>query len=250
MSVLDYSTRPVLVITIDTDWSPQACVEDTLNLLREHEAPATVFTTRGLDPRVVGDFDIGIHPNFCGPTQSEDAIREELKACTRALPRATGVRSHALVGSSRHYLLLRRGFGRLRYTSNYYMPGVPGIAPFMTQSGLPELPIFWMDHLELERGAKLETRRLFEQLLTPGLKVFDFHPFHLFINSQSRAHFHSARPSYHNAARLRKQRRNGAGVRTMLNSLLQQAEKEGIELATCAQIATIAKRQRTTSRVA
>ncbi|MFH2056208.1 MAG: hypothetical protein ABIJ61_09645 [bacterium] len=250
MSTLDYATRPVLVLTVDTDWSPQTCVEDTLELLREHEAPATIFATRGLDPRLLHGFDVGLHPNFCGPTQSEEAILEELRACSRSLPRATGVRSHALVGSSRHYLLLRDKFGRLRYTSNCYMPGVAGIMPFTTQSGLPELPIYWMDHLALENGAGIDTAGLLKSMLSPGLKVLDFHPFHVYINSQSRAHFQTARPCYHNVTRLSRHRRNGAGVRTFLSELLQRAKEENLQLTTCAEVAKVVRQRIITSRVA
>jgi hypothetical protein len=236
MKALDYQAESVVAITIDTDWAPLACVQDTLDLLRMHEAPATVFATSDLDPRALAGFDVGIHPNFCGPTQAETAIVEELEKCCRSLPRATGLRSHALVASSRHYLLLRDRFARLRYTSNCYMPGTAGIAPFATQAGVPELPIYWMDQLALEEGA-LNSKHLLQSLLTPGLKVFDFHPYHVSINSQSSTHFRAARSDYHDAERLRQHRRNGPGVRTILSTLLQRAQQEGICLLTCAEIA-------------
>jgi hypothetical protein len=233
MNVDVLKSEPVLVLTVDVDWSPNACIEDTLAIIRAAEVPATVFATAGTPYELLDGFDIGIHPDFRGATQDAKGIESELTACLTEFPRATGLRSHALVTSSRHALVIRDGFGAIKYTSNYYMPGVERLAPFLSQAGIPELPIWWMDHLYLEAQGFCDCDLFMAEFNSPGLKVIDLHPFHVFINSQDREHFQSARRDYHHARLLESHRRAGPGVRELLLSLLDQVRSRKWTVHSC-----------------
>ncbi len=228
--------KPVIVISIDTDWSPLECLEDTLMILRQHDAPATVFATVDVPDTILANYDIGIHPNFTGGTQDEIAIREELSRCVETLPRAKGFRSHALVCSTRHLLVVRDHFPCLKYTSMYYLPGQLDIRPIILQSAKHELPIFWMDHLHLEMNENMDIKKVLVSVAKSTLAVFDFHPFHVFINSVCKEHFEKAKGAYHDPKALLGWRRAGNGVRRFLIELLAEARTRGWDVMSCSEV--------------
>src|SRR5579885_3290432 len=83
----------------------------------------------------------------------------------------------------------------IHYTSNYMMANVAGILPINTIHGIMEIPIYYIDWSHL-MGKKFYKKFSLEvlKLKTPGLKVFDFHPFHIFLNSSTDNSFNT--PSY------------------------------------------------------
>ena len=233
----DFATGSTVVLTIDTDWAPETCLLDTLEMLRRADIRATVFATSDVDVRTIDDFDIGIHPNFQGAAQDTTNIKAEMGRLMERFPHATGERSHALVWSSRHYNLLPSEFPQLRYTSNYQMFRQPNIRPFITQAGTVELPIFWVDDLCVYLDDAINVEEQLALLEQPGLKVFAFHPFHVYINSQSRDHVAVARTAYHDPERLRHHRCDGDGARTMLEQLLARIGELDLTVAACIDIA-------------
>ena len=54
----------------------------------------------------------------------------------------------------------------------------------------------------------------------PGLKVFDFHPIHLHLNTDRMARYEAARPDIEAGRDLRSHRNPGAGSRTFLRALV------------------------------
>jgi hypothetical protein len=234
---VDLAKESVVVLTIDTDWAPEPCLADTFSMLRQAEVPATIFATSDVDPDFLGGFDVGIHPNFQGPAQDTIAIKAELSRLTKQFPMATAVRSHALVWSSRHYNVLPEDFEQLRITSNYLMFRQPAIRPFVSQADTVELPIFWVDDLCVYLDDRIDVDANLALLEEPGLKVFAFHPFHVYINSQTRDHVAVARTAYHDPDRLRHHRCDGDGARTMFERLLSRIGELNITVANCLDVA-------------
>ena len=54
-----------------------------------------------------------------------------------------------------------------------------------------------------------------------GLKVFDFHPIHIFLNTESLERYERTRPIHHNPKELIKHRYSGYGARNQLIELLE-----------------------------
>jgi len=237
MMTYNYLHEPVVVITIDTDWTPAVCLEDTLQMLKASGMPATIFATVDVNCEMIANCDLGIHPNFQGGAQNLDDIHKEIAACLGKFPRASGLRAHALVNSTRHYFILRDHFPQIKYTSNHTMPEFSGIMPFRVESMRPELPIFFMDNLYLEMHAHFDFRDLAQRLARPGLKVLDFHPFHLFINSQNKSHFSAAKEAYQNPVALLRYRRAGEGARQLFEYLIEEIKRHNWRTATCSEIA-------------
>ena len=233
MTKLHYDTTPVIAITIDTDWAPVECIQATLSILETFEVPATIFATVDVPRQLLGEYDLGVHPNFQGATQDYDSIEKEISRCLSRFPSAKGMRAHGLVTSARHHFVVRDCFPQIKYISNYYMPYVDHIRPFVTESQSIELPIYWMDNLHLEMNKGIELESLLKIVERPGLKVFAFHPFHIFINSLTKEHFEEAKDSYDSPRDLLSYRSGGNGVRTFFEALLSVGKKRNYPMVTC-----------------
>jgi len=203
-----------------------------VGLLNERGLRATFFCTHA-DVAVAGH-ERALHPNFRRngaalqalhqrlggdqATLSDAAAYKHVLEATRAYcPEARGVRAHSL-----HYdtelVALYRAVG-LEYDSSYALPLVAGLQPFWKEHGLLEIPIYYMDHLDLiTPRTGFDVARL--ELERPGLKVFDFHPNIVFTNAPSDEFYQATKSAYHDPERLRAGRHTGAGARTLFLDLL------------------------------
>lgn len=215
-----------IVITIDVEWAHPEILADVVRLLDERGVRATFFCTHeGID---VKGHERALHPNFRrsrnpSALQVDPAATDRefysavLSRCRSFCPEAAGVRAHSLISDSE--LLEVYGDAGLQYDSSYMLPLTPGLEPFWKGDGILELPIYYMDHWDLREQAtrfKLESLALGE----PGLKIFDFHPNLIFMNSASEKDYLEMKPHFHDPAWIRKNRRAGTGARDLFIELL------------------------------
>lgn len=203
-----------IVISIDPDWAPRTVVEDTLELLNRYEVRATFFMTNHLDLDL-SSHEIAIHPHF----ETFD-YESHLRARLNEFPEAIGTRSHALFDTYRLQPIYER-LG-IRYQSNVVVHRQPHLRPYRISRSVVELPIFWMDniHMMMEgESASFDIRDL--KLEEPGLKVFCFHPIHVFLNTGSMSTYNSAKEFYSDPTMLLKYRNSSnGGVRSLFSDLL------------------------------
>ena len=179
--------------------------------------PATIFATHQ-SPGVAALLalpgrETGVHPNFLG-NADEDAVLSHLLA---AFPGAAGVRSHELYFSSR--LLPLFAHKGVRYFSNDLMFLHSDLRPYYDWSGLVRLPLYWEDDVHcLYFEDRFDCAAL--QLEQPGLKVLNFHPVHLFLNTREIADYQAAKSVLADPAAARKLRREGPGIRTLFLDLV------------------------------
>ena len=182
-----------VLITIDIDWAPDSVVDAVAAVLVEHRVRATWFVTHaGASVERLreheGLFELGSHPNFTtGSTHGEEPV-EVLRHCAELVPGARAMRTHGLHQSSGLLTLAQQEIG-VEIDASLFLPHTPGLAPIdlWTDAGrLIRVPYLWEDDAELFRPAPIW--RL-EPLLAlgDGLKVLDFHPIHVFLNSSSLA---------------------------------------------------------------
>jgi len=205
----------VIAITMDTDWAPEAVVHEAAQYIRSAGCKVTAFCTGTYDVDVD---ELAIHPNF---TELEDlnAPIEKLKAL---YPDAVGTRSHCLFYTERlRPLYSRHG---LTYDSNAIQYQRRRIQPSLLGRDTLSLPVFFMDcfHLELAENRSDCFSTDWIDWDDTGLKIFDFHPVHILLNSHSVAHYEEAKQDYHNPERLARRARDGAGVRSLLHDILEQ----------------------------
>ena len=181
-------------VTLDVDWAPDFVLEEVAEMLIRKGVKATWFITH--DSPVIRDlgkhpdlFELGLHPNFL-PNSTQGGSREEIMEYLLGIaPNAKSMRMHDLF---QHSALLRRLHGEygLQYDSSIFLALSPHIEPHRIKffgvegDGLMRLPYHWADYTGMNLN-KHEGRMPFEpEMFTrPGMKVFNFHPIHIGLNS-------------------------------------------------------------------
>jgi hypothetical protein len=178
-----------IVLTIDIDWAPDFAIDFVAEQLISRRIRATWFVTH-MSPAIARLrrypelFELGIHPNFSLGSTHGDTPDAVLRHCMTLVPEAASVRTHLLIQSTP---LLRQILAQNRITTDVslFLPGTPHIRPVKWLSRrrtLLRIPYFWADDFEMERN--IPCWHLTPHLrVGEGLKVFAFHPIHVYLNS-------------------------------------------------------------------
>ena len=223
--------RPISVeshiyLSFDIDWCNNEVLEDTIDLIEPYQIAATWYVTHKtslIDKiRRNHNFELGIHPNFNFLIDGDDRVgsnaEEVVENLMKIVPEAKSVRSHSLTTNSRLLdLFASKG---LSHECNYFIPeqcNFP-IYPWQIDNDMIRVPHFWADdyaclHKNNSTASKLLTRT--------GLKVFDFHPIHVFLNTEHPNRYNKTRSLHNHPDELIKHRYEGYGIRNQLVELLE-----------------------------
>jgi hypothetical protein len=246
----------LICLTVDVEWADDEVLADLVGLLDAHGVRATFFCTHaGIQ---ISGHERALHPNFrrsgdaCQLLRSKagdsfadltdaDVYRHVVRYVKSLCPEARGVRAHSL-----HYdteLIALYHCEGLQYDSSYCLPLVEGMRPFWKEHAVLEIPIYYMDHLDLmEHGTGFEVGGL--HLDRPGLKVFDFHPNMVYTNAPTCAFYEQTRAFYRDAQRLRAARHSGRGVRNLLRDLLECIAAHEMPTATLGEVNDLWRQKR------
>jgi hypothetical protein len=206
----------VVCLSLDVDWVPDPILAHVTSLITRAGVSATFFATHPtpvLKSMSSPAFEVGLHPHF-NRGEDLDSPLHELKA---AYPHARGARSHGLAVSSQ--VLQRYMAHGLRYEANVFLPGHAGLHPVTRFADLVSIPFYWSDDKHLERGDQFELSAL--ALDAPGLKVLNFHPIHVYMNTASPAHYRGFKAHYQDADALAERRDVGTpGIGTLFEEIL------------------------------
>jgi hypothetical protein len=177
------------VLTLDIDWAPDCAIDWVASQLVSHQVRATWFVTHS-SPAVqrLRDhpelFELGIHPNFLPGSSHGSTPGAVLDHCMELLPDASSLRSHALVQST-PLLALIASDTPITADVSLFLPYAPDLRPHEFRVGgrtLLRLPYFWEDDDEMVQPSPCW--QLAPMLgIGAGLKVFDFHPIHVYMNA-------------------------------------------------------------------
>lgn len=208
-------------LTLDIDWAHDDILVDVIELVEAHQVPATWFVTHDTPLlsrlRSNPDFELGIHPNFNFLLKGDGrAGRDAADVVDRLLaivPEAKCVRSHSTTQSSGLLdLFARRG---LTHECNAFIPVQSGmeLKPWRLWSNLTRIPYFWEDDVACLYGpdGSLPMSRM---VGLAGIKVFDFHPVHVFLNTEHMDRYIKTREWHRSPQELRAYRYEGEGTRT------------------------------------
>ncbi len=181
------------VLTLDIDWAPDCAINMVSDMLIKKSLKATWFVTH--DSPAIRRlfeyselFDFGLHPNFLpGSTQGRDE-REIISFLRTILPESKIMRTHALVQSSLLLNMAVDDFG-VETDVSLFLPETPNIRPHFiyfghSQKSLLRIPYFWEDDTEMYNPFKSWDFSS-SKYHVEGLKVFDFHPMYIYLNSNS-----------------------------------------------------------------
>ena len=208
---------------MDIDWAPEAVIEDTLSLFESHGVCCTLFATHA--SRVLSElnsdlFEVGLHPNF-NPLLGGGGgdITSIIRSLRELYPGAKGIRSHSLTQSTPVLdLFAKEG---MLYDANQFMPYQRNLQPFRLWNGMIRVPFNWEDDVHMmygksfaDLGLKLEDDQLF---------VLNFHPVHVYLNTETLARYEQAKVHYQDAGQLLGYR-NRSEVPGTRDALLQVLE--------------------------
>lgn len=215
-----------IFLSFDIDWAADDVVRDCLDLVRRAGVPATWFATHRstvLDELLRDPTqEVGLHPNFNPLLQGEAAEPSPsvLSACRALAPAARSVRSHSLVYSER--LLDQFKAAGFSHVANSFIPysGDFPARPYPLWDGMTMVPHCWQDNVALKMDLEFPVRRGFAG---EGLVVLDFHPIHVYLNTEHVDRYEGTRPWHREPSRLIGHRHGGYGTRSRLLELLEEA---------------------------
>ena len=231
----DMDLRKSVYITMDMDWANDGVLADTIALVDSLNIPVCMFVTHDTpmlaklreDPL----FTLGIHPNYLPLLKingtTEKSYADIMADMAALVPEAKIIRCHALVDAT-PILGLAKSNGFLA-DMNLFIPFSSGITlhPFSHFSGLKRLPFFYEDDAwTLETGHASPE----EHMLSDGLKIFNFHPIHLYLNTEKMERYNWAKVHYHDFEMLKPSVNHGPefGARDFLLNLKELADRNGM----------------------
>ncbi|MCA9578859.1 MAG: hypothetical protein R3B40_01590 [Polyangiales bacterium] len=228
-------------ISFDIDWAHPEVLADTVRLVESRGLSCTFFCTHeGIE---LPGHERALHPNYRlggdtmraydGPPDDERIFRHVVARTKSFCPEAVGARSHCLFyDSSLMAVYAEQG---IEYDSTYALPMASGLEPVWKERDIVEMPIYYMDHIDMMGGLTgFDIRGL--PLSQPGLKVFDFHPIHVFMNTPSEAFYAENRAYQRDPDALLARRYQGKGVRTIFEQLLDHVAGGSVTHSTLGEV--------------
>jgi len=191
------------LLTFDVDWAPDFVIDEVVDFLLEKKLKATWFITHDspsirkiLEHKEI--FEFGLHPNFLSNSSQGTNEKEVMNNLRKIIPDSKIIRTHALFQSTYLFRNLVKNFD-LKIDVSLLLPDTPNLQPhkiyFDEQNNeLIRVPFFWEDDIEMYNPKKSLSMKS-ERYHVEGLKIFDFHPIHIFLNSNNMENYESLKKS-------------------------------------------------------
>ena len=239
-----------LFCTFDMDWANDGVLERFNRIIEVNKIRGTLNVTH--DTKMLNDFrkkdylELGIHPNFNDCLNGVGvSYKDVIDNIRKIVPEAITERAHALTKSSIITSYLREcGF---KYESNYCYDESNGNHVYLDYLGMMQVPIALEDDVLLMNGKmkSIHTQKelsdwiadLFEK---NSLLVLNFHPIHLFLNSECIERYTNAKIYNHDYLELEKHINNSKiGIFDIFMSIVEYAHKNDIEFKKIREIGDI-----------
>ena len=221
-----------VLLALDIDWAPDYAIDLAATELARCGVRATWFVTHASAAvdRLRGRpdlFVLGIHPNFLANSTHGASPADVLAHCMQLVPDARSVRTHSLVQSTP---LLGAILAQtpIVIDGSLFLPGAAWLRPVEYRSAgktLLRLPFYWEDDVEMQQPTS--HWRLNALLgVEPGLKVFAFHPLHVFLNSDAVVRYEALKGRHSKISELSESEaarlvRPGPGAGTLFTEILE-----------------------------
>jgi len=178
-----------LVLTLDMDWASEAVLRFTAEALERAEVRCTWFATHRspVVEAISGRedlFEVGVHPNCLSGSTHGQGDGEVLQHMSALFPGAVSMRTHGLYQSTS--FLAKAADAGILHDVSLFLPGAAHLAPVRFRYGgadLVRFPYFWEDDVAMEDPG--ERWSLAGHGASPGLRIYDFHPVHVALNTTS-----------------------------------------------------------------
>lgn len=215
-----------IYLTFDTDWLCDEFLKRTVDLLRHYQLKATFFATHEselLSSLPKDQFEIALHPNFDKGNGVYDV--DDIRRLKALYPEARGTRSHTLSFGSRLIPILKEL--ELQYESNIYLHKHLNLQATPRSEELLSIPFNWSDdkHLELSQDFTLKELPDFEQA---GINVWNFHPVHVFLNTDRYERYELAKSHFNQPAMEAHVNTKSTGIKDLLIALCEKIKSQSI----------------------
>jgi hypothetical protein len=219
----ELSREPAFCFTSDIDWAPESMIENTLKLFSKNNIALTPFLT-GYSCAIKKAYTgrkaqyVGIHPNFLSNSTQGRSADEIVSNLCNIWPKAECFRSHSFFDNS---LIAKKFYEKgFKYDSNLCLNLQSGIVPLKHSSGIIRFPVFLEDDSHIAEGFKGSVSDIVDIIKTPGLKIFNFHPIHICLNTPNMKYYEKIKKVV-NGKNWGNFIYNGSGARTFLMELLR-----------------------------
>lgn len=233
-----------IYLTFDMDWAIDEVLEYFYELLEKYHVVGTLNVTHE-SPLLQkfersGIIELGIHPNYNGllyPEQGGGDCEAILARMKELVPNAVCCRSHSLTTSSviaKHY----KKYG-IRYDLNMLIPAYKGmrIRPFAApvDEDILVLPFIYEDDIYLQKKDRMQPEEfLLDEIEAP--RIFNFHPIHLFLNSDRVETYEKARPFFKDYQSLKRHvNKANYGIKDFFVELIDAAHQSEWKFKTIAE---------------
>ena len=177
-----------IAITLDIDWAPDLIIQQIAKILINKNVKATWFITHDSEQiqtlfKYPELFEVGIHPNFKKNSSQGESPEKIIDFLLNIAPKAKSVRTHSLYQSTPILKLLKNK--GLKNDVSIFLSHAQNITPteyfFSQYDCISRFPFLWEDDEEINRLNPCFNPKKF--VTQKGLKIFNFHPIHIFMNS-------------------------------------------------------------------
>lgn len=228
------SQANIIYLTFDMDWASDELLDHFYDLICQLKIRGTLNVThntgRLMQYRGEDRLELGIHPNFNKLLNTEE-VHKDIQAIIHdilmVVPEAVTARSHSLVTST--YICKALSENGIKYESNIFYQPSEGIKikPYKDIYNMIRVPIIFEDDLYLSYTHRMPLDwYLSDAFYAP--RVFNFHPIHLFLNTENMNRYHEAIIYLNDFKVLKKyQNRHSYGIYDMFIELIQKAKQKG-----------------------
>ena len=187
---LDIFNEITPILTFDIDWAPDYIINDISDRLKKLKIKSTWFVTHD-SPAIQklkknSLIELGIHPNFFSNSTQGKNIDEILRNLKKIVPNAKSIRTHGLLQSS-EILLKFQKYG-IKNDVSILLENQPFLGiHYSKYLKIKRFPYYWEDDVEIKN--KIDFNDSEKHMYIQGLKIFNFHPIHIFLNSASMTNY-------------------------------------------------------------
>ena len=241
-----WDEMPVYAFTTDIDWASEDVLFLFFDKIKDFNITLDAFITH--NSKIINSNELNgnlikhPHPNFCLPSSHGKNEDEIIKYITKLVPNSLGLRMHRFGTNSGIEHIFKENFG-YRYISNCINLLQREIRPFVVESGMVSLPIFFEDGTHLYQKMSLEFEDFKSKFSSNGLKIISFHPIDFVLNSNSYEFMRKVRDSvsrneYNMMSKetIDKVQNNNKGIRNFICEIFEFVEENNFKVMTLDEI--------------
>ena len=212
------------ILTFDIDWAPDYMIDYVSDKLKNLKIKSTWFVTH--DSPAIQKLknnslvEVGIHPNFFSNSTQGKNIDEILKNLKKIIPDAKSIRTHGLLQST-EILLKFQKYG-IENDVSILLENQPFLEiHYSKYFKIKRFPYYWEDDIEMINGCNWNDTQ--KHFFIEGLKIFNFHPVHIFLNSNSMNNYNELKINGYPEIKENKIEKNKTlGINTFFENLIER----------------------------